>query len=87
MPKFSVCGIDCGKCRFRTEMNCAGCRENKGMMFWGKCDIFFCSSNDKELGHCGQCENFPCEMLKSFASSENPERIDNLKKLRIQEEK
>ena len=85
MAKYSVCGIDCDECSFYAQSKCRGCRENKGVIFWGKCDVFSCCDKNK-LDHCGRCEDFPCDMLREFASSENPERIDNLNKLRRQEE-
>lgn len=86
MADYSNCGIDCDACKFKAEMNCKGCKANKGKIFWGECDIFKCSNNDKKISHCGKCGNFPCDMLKEFAEKENPERIENLKNLNKQEE-
>ena len=77
---FSKCGIDCEKCKFKLSEECKGCRENKGVIFWGECDLYKCLS-EKNLDHCAECKNFPCDTLKEWSSSENPERIDNLKKL------
>ena len=79
MSNYSVCGIDCDQCKYKEEQNCSGCKAKQGVVFWGKCDLYACSK-DKKLEHCGKCSEFPCEMLKEWASSENPERIDNLKK-------
>ena len=73
----SVCGIDCDVCEYKTANNCPGCRVLKGTPFWGKCDLYACAIK-KNLPHCGKCEEFPCEMLKEWASGENPERIQNL---------
>ena len=50
MVKYSICGIDCDICKFKTEQS-------------------------------GKCSQFPCDKLKEWASNENPERIDNLRKL------
>ncbi len=77
---YSICGIDCGSCRFKAEQSCRGCRENKGRVFWGECELYKCST-DKSLEHCGKCSSFPCPKLKEWANSENPVRIDNLRKL------
>lgn len=76
----SVCGIDCNTCKFYLEKSCAGCRivAPEGKTVWnGRCALYDCAS-EKKLEHCGKCVNFPCDTLKEWASSENPERIQNL---------
>lgn len=80
MPNYSICGIDCDACKFKAEKNCKGCRENNGKIFWGECELYQCN-HQKEQEHCGNCSQFPCAKLKEWAASENPERIDNLRKL------
>ena len=77
----SSCGIDCDVCRFKTEQNCPGCGVLEGKPHWSReeaCDLYACAS-DKNLPHCGKCGEFPCAMLQEWASSENAERIENLK--------
>ncbi|MCL2772175.1 MAG: DUF3795 domain-containing protein [Oscillospiraceae bacterium] len=79
----SSCGIDCDACRFKTEQNCPGCYEIDGKPFWSsnggtKCDLYECAEK-RVLPHCGKCRDFPCNMLKDWASAEGPERIDNLR--------
>lgn len=76
----SVCGIDCDACKFKVEMGCSGCKSIKGKVFWGECELYQCNSQ-KGQEHCGKCDQFPCFKLKEWASSENPERIDNLRAL------
>ena len=76
----SICGIKCGICEHKLKGLCQGCRATEGTPFWGVCELYQCSKS-KDVKHCGQCENFPCDTLKQWASSENPERIDNLHKL------
>ncbi len=49
MANFSICGIDCDRCRFKTEHACNGCKEAKGNIFWGKCELFQCNA-DKKTG-------------------------------------
>lgn len=80
MANYSVCGIGCDICRVKHEMNCKGCKEIKGKVFWGDCELYRCNS-EKKQAHCGKCNQFPCGKLKEWASKENPERIDNLKSL------
>ena len=77
---YAICGIDCDTCKFKTERDCPGCRANEGQPFWGTCDLYACC-HAKHLRHCGQCDAFPCDTLKQWAESENPERIDNLRNL------
>lgn len=79
----SSCGIDCDTCKFKVEASCPGCNALQGKPFWSKdgtCDLYACASG-KEHPHCGKCGNFPCEMLKEWASGENGERIENLRSL------
>lgn len=80
MANYSACGIDCDVCKFQAEQGCRGCKNMQGKVFWGECELYRCNQNKKQP-HCGQCADFPCEKLKEWASSENPERIDNLRKL------
>ncbi|MBR6801324.1 MAG: HAD-IA family hydrolase [Eubacteriaceae bacterium] len=62
----SRCGINCTKCRFE---ECAGC-VNINEPFWGRCSVKECCEA-KNLSHCGECEDFPCELLMSFSYDEN----------------
>ena len=55
-------------------------KKSKAKFFWGECEIYQCNAQ-KRQGLCGKCKDFPCEKLKEWAASENPERIDNLKTL------
>jgi len=80
VSNISICGIDCDSCKHKEENGCKGCRANEGKIFWGECDLYKCCIS-KNLVHCGLCTDFPCSMLQEWASSENPERIDNLRKL------
>jgi len=79
----SMCGIDCDLCEFKKENKCEGCRVSapKGECVWGgRCELHDCADG-KDLPHCGKCGDFPCAKLEEWATSENPERIDNLRKL------
>lgn len=74
----SNCGLLCQECSYREPMGCAGCVQiNKP--FWAEnCPIKSCCA-DKQHEHCGQCANFPCDLLNQFAYDEkqgdNGERI------------
>ncbi len=44
MADYSICGIDCEKCEVGHSNGCSGCKENKGKVFWGECDLYKCNS-------------------------------------------
>lgn len=65
----SRCGILCGECAYREQMNCAGCVHIE-KPFWGEsCPVKSCCE-EKGLEHCGLCEEFPCGLLNQFAYDE-----------------
>lgn len=64
----SRCGILCGECTYREQMNCAGCVHIQ-KPFWGECPVKACCE-ERCVEHCGQCEEFPCDLLNQFAYDE-----------------
>lgn len=78
----SRCGIDCKECKFQKENGCLGC-SNISKPFWGeKCPVKSCCEG-KNLLCCGECDEFPCELLTSFAydkeQGDHGLRIENCK--------
>ena len=75
----SRCGLLCSECDYREQMNCAGCVHIQ-KPFWGESCPVKKSCETKKLEHCGQCDNFPCDLLNQFAYDEkqgdNGKRID-----------
>ena len=66
------CGTYCGICPYYKEERtpqCSGCETKKGHPFWGECKLFICSK-DREVEHCGLCQEFPCEL---FVNQYDPE--------------
>lgn len=62
----SRCGLLCSACEYREQMGCQGC-VNIEKPFWGEqCPVKSCCES-KNLGHCGQCGDFPCQMLTQFS--------------------
>jgi len=49
-------------------MNCKGCLAIKDP-FWGTCDVKICCEERKH-DHCGQCSDFPCDVLTEMAYAE-----------------
>ena len=87
MMNLSVCGIDCDACGFKQESKCEGCRISapKGQCVWnGRCELFDCTA-EKQVPHCGECGNFPCQKLQDAHRNENPDgngiEIENLRAL------
>ena len=83
------CGLCCLDCS-EYEKSCKGktCFEQKGEMFWGKCDLFECCVNKRRLKHCGLCDAFPCKLFishndpslsKEEAKKENKRRQEVLR--------
>lgn len=75
----SRCGILCTECVYRERMGCVGCLAIE-KPFWGEsCPLKACCE-EKRMGHCGECGEFPCEMLNRFAYDEkqgdNGKRIE-----------
>ena len=62
----SRCGILCGSCGYKETTGCKGCT-NIRKPFWGEdCPVKSCCEI-KRLAHCGQCPDFPCDLLYQFA--------------------
>ena len=84
------CGIKCGECEYREKFNCPGCLEAAGKIFWGECPVAHCNM-EKGKEHCGECGQFVCELLHSFAydpeQGDNGQRIENLKARMVEENK
>ncbi len=66
----SRCGILCSECTYREQMGCKGCTEIDKPFWADACPVKSCSES-KKCEHCGQCGDFPCDLLKQFAYDEN----------------
>ena len=65
----SRCGILCSECKYVEEVGCKGCL-HIDKPFWGdSCPIKDCCEA-KGHEHCGECTDFPCEVLKEFSYAE-----------------
>ncbi len=66
----SRCGLLCSECTYREQMGCIGCTK-MDKPFWGEsCPVKSCSEK-RNCEHCGQCGEFPCDVLNQFAYDEN----------------
>lgn len=65
----SCCGVRCSECERKSDGRCKGCL-NMNKPFWGgECLVRNCCE-DKNIDHCGQCEDFPCEMLSNMGKEQ-----------------
>lgn len=80
----SRCGLCCSEfnCKEAFGFDCKGCALEKEIP-WGECEIKVCCER-KGLDHCGQCEEFPCEVLRQFSydktHGDNGLRIEQCRK-------
>lgn len=79
----SRCGILCSECGHKEQMNCEGCIKID-VPFWGdSCPVKNCCEQ-KLLEHCGECNGFPCDLLKQFSydkeEGDDGKRIEQCKK-------
>ena len=75
------CGLSCVACTFRVRTGCSGCIATNGHPFHGECRVAICCQN-KGFLHCGECLDFPCQMLHDF--SFDPKHGDNPQDTRIE---
>lgn len=76
----SRCGIACFECEYLEQKVCeGGCLAIK-KPFWAQenCPVKTCCEK-KGYMHCGECENFPCDLANAFAY--DPNQGDNGKRL------
>lgn len=83
----SYCGILCTACEYRDSCNCGTCVATKGKPFHQKedetCPVAACAIG-RNLRFCGECWEFPCELLKQFSfdkeQGDDGKRIEQCKK-------
>lgn len=74
----SRCGLLCSQCAYREEMHCKGCVQMQKPFWADTCPIKSCCET-KKLEYCGQCKDFPCNLLNQFAYDE--QQGDNGKRI------
>lgn len=71
----TYCGLSCKDCESMKISKCGGCITADGKPFFeAYCEVAACA-HSKNKKFCGECENFPCEILKNY--SFDPEHGDN----------
>ncbi len=74
----SRCGILCKECTYRGQGCTTGCIHIQKPFWADNCPIKTCCE-ERQYEHCGQCEEFPCALLKQFAYDK--EQGDNGKRI------
>lgn len=69
----SRCGLHCTGCGYKESCGCKGCIETSGHPFHGECPVAVCCQSRGSV-HCGECFEFPCELLKRYSC--DPEHGD-----------
>lgn len=59
MADYSVCGIDCDLCKYRTDMGCKGYKDTRGKVFWGECELYRCNAQKNSRSTAANAGNFP----------------------------
>lgn len=62
----SRCGILCSECEYKQKMNCKGCTLIEKPFWAESCPLKTCCET-KTHNHCGQCSEFPCNLVNQFA--------------------
>lgn len=64
--------------------HCLGCRGDRGVHWSPDCWILKCCVDDKDLNHCSECNDFPCDRLSEWAKkNESYSRaFERLKRMR-----
>lgn len=71
----AVCGRYCGNCVWYLDgsgSNCPGCNVHKGYPSWGECQVYSCVA-EHDVGYCGACDEFPCDLIMNYCDPGNPE--------------
>lgn len=66
------------------NMVCTGCHGNRSTHWSADCQILKCCVDDKNLRHCYECDEFPCDRLVKWSrqNEEYARAFDRLSKLR-----
>lgn len=77
----SRCGVLCASCARKEEVHCKGCPEMPVPFWGGICAVKSCCEA-KQLNHCGQCTQFPCEMLCNMGKDQGFDPLPKLQHCR-----
>lgn len=77
----SRCGVCCSICERKDSVKCSECI-NMSIPFWGgECRVKTCCEK-KEYNHCGECSQFPCEMLSNMGKEQGFDPLPKIEQCR-----
>ena len=77
----SRCGVCCDECTRKENVHCQGCIHMK-LPFWGgECGVKSCCET-RQLNHCGECDEFPCQMCAKMGEDMGFDSAPRLQKCR-----
>lgn len=83
----TFCGLSCKSCEYKEKTNCGGCMTAEGKPCFSECEVAKCAT-DKKRRFCGECGEFPCELLKKLSldaeNGDNGARIENCKRIKAE---
>lgn len=77
----SRCGVRCDLCERKEAVHCKGCAQMDAPFWGGKCGVKSCCE-EKGLYHCGECDQFPCQMLADMGKDQGFDPAPKLKQCR-----
>lgn len=77
----SRCGVACNSCEKKKKGICKGCLFIEKPFWVGECKVKSCCEK-KGLNHCGECSNFPCEMLKNMGKDQGFDPLPKIERCR-----
>ena len=81
-PLIAYCGVDCFVCPDYQKQKCPGCRQSQWLD--GDCCLPVTCCKEKGIGCCGECESFPCDVMKDFymESKSHEEAYERMRKIK-----
>ncbi|HWT73678.1 MAG TPA: DUF3795 domain-containing protein [Mobilitalea sp.] len=80
----SRCGVCCNSCERKEKVACKGCVHMDKPFWGGRCEVKICCEG-KNMNHCGECNEFPCNMLSNMGKEQGYDaspKIEQCKKWR-----
>jgi len=78
----SRCGVCCKVCERKEKVKCNGCIHMEKPFWGGTCGVKSCCEA-KGLNHCGECEEFPCELLSNMGKEQGYDPMLKIEQCRI----
>ena len=86
MNQIAYCGVNCAECPDFRSGQCPNCRKTDGLEAGACAPVACCRA--RGFGSCGECPDFPCELMKGFYEESEGhlralERMNRVRGLRL----